>query len=100
MRERVLSAMRRAIDEFNTSLPTDRHIDAESRAPLLGAGGKLDSLGLVNLVIAIETELADEFGQRLALADERAMSRRHSPFRTLDTLADYIVELLSSQPHA
>jgi acyl carrier protein len=57
---------------------------------LIGSGGVLDSLGLVTLIVDLEQKLADEYGMSLTLADERAMSQSHSPFRTIRALADHI----------
>jgi acyl carrier protein len=61
-----------------------------SETALFGKGGCLDSLGLVSFIVAVETEIEDRFGETLTLADERAMSQRHSPFRTVLSLAEYI----------
>lgn len=58
------------------------------------AGGALDSLGLVNFLADLEYRLAEEFGRELVLASERAMSRSRSPFRDVDALTAYVVELL------
>lgn len=62
-------------------------IDRDTR--LFGASGLFDSVGLVSLVLAIEQEVADRFGVNVALADEKALSQKHSPFRTVGALADY-----------
>jgi acyl carrier protein len=63
--------------------------------PLVGPGAALDSLGLVTLIVTLETRVADELGRSVTLASEQAMSRTHSPFRTLGTLAAYLDELLA-----
>jgi acyl carrier protein len=55
--------------------------------------GRLDSLGLVTLIVDLEERLQDELGLPVALGTERALSQRHSPFRTVGTLTDYILEL-------
>jgi len=62
---------------------------------IFGGAGSLDSLGLVNLLADLEYRLAGEFGRDLVLASDRAMSRNRSPFRDVDGLTEYIVELLS-----
>ena len=72
-------------------------IGKSPKTVLFGNGGILDSLGLVNLIIAIEQNIEDEYGISLALADERAMSQKHSPFRTLGSLVDYIEMLLEEK---
>jgi hypothetical protein len=61
---------------------------------IFGAGGALDSLGLVNFLADLEYRLSEVYGRDLVLASERAMSRSRSPFRDVDTLTAYILELL------
>jgi len=62
---------------------------------IFGAGAPLDSLGLVNFLADLEYRLGEEFGREFVLASERAMSRSRSPFRDVDALSDYVVELLA-----
>ena len=64
---------------------------------IYGNDSRLDSLGLVNLLVTIEQNIEDEFDASLTLADERAMSQKHSPFRTIGSLADYIDMLLKEE---
>ena len=63
---------------------------------LFGEGGVLTSVDFVTLVLDIEEAVEDATGQSITLADERAMSQKHSPFRTVGTLADYIAGLLEA----
>jgi hypothetical protein len=49
---------------------------------------------LVSLIIAIEREIEEAFGVALTLADERALSMKASPFRSIHSLADYIAILI------
>jgi acyl carrier protein len=65
---------------------------------LFGIDSALDSMGLVALVLDIEEQLADRLGVEVTLMDERALSRRHSPFRTVGTLTDYVVEIAGGSP--
>ena len=82
----------RAIDQLNLELPPERRVEPAPEAPLFGRGGPLDSLGLVNLVVAVEQLAEDELSVSVTLADERALSRRSSPFRTVGSLANYLRE--------
>ena len=61
---------------------------------LFGKGAGLDSLALVSLILEVEALLDERLALVVSLADERAMSRRQSPYRTIDTLCDYILEVL------
>ena len=58
-------------------------------------GANLDSMGVVFLVTDIEQEISQELGLQLALADERAMSQKTSPFRSISTLVKYIEKLVN-----
>lgn len=64
---------------------------------LFGGGATLDSLSLVSLIVEIEEKIEDTFGVSLILADEKAMSRRTSPFSKISYLVDYIEELINLQ---
>jgi acyl carrier protein len=61
---------------------------------LFGGSDGVDSLSLVRLVTAVERAAEARFGKRVVLADEKAMSMRNSPFRTVGTLAQLLEERL------
>jgi len=63
-------------------------------APLIGPGAAVDSLGLVMVVTDFETRVNEAFDAQIVLANERAMSRNHSPFRSVAALTEYAAELL------
>lgn len=62
---------------------------------LFGRDGILDSMALVSLVVALEQAIEDKLGATVSLADERAMSQQHSPYRTIGTLAAYAERLIA-----
>jgi acyl carrier protein len=67
---------------------------ADSRAdtPILGGGSGLDSMAVVHLIVDLEARLQQAYGRNWILADERALSRSRSPFRTVGDLARFIVQ--------
>ena len=87
------------IDEINTQLSDNQQLEKATTTSLYGDGGGLDSLGLVNFIVGVEQRLQDTFGFPLTLATERALSQQHSPFRTVQSLIDYIIELLGEKGH-
>lgn len=93
-KDKVLQAIYGAVEEANETLPPERRLEKSPETVLFGRNGKLDSLGLVNLIVATEQRIEEAFGVAVTLADERAMSQQHSPFRTISSLADYAVTLL------
>ena len=73
-------------------LALDGSVGSDTR--LFGDGGLLDSMGLVSLVIAVEQAIEEKFGVAVALADEKALSKSNSPYRTIASLAEYANEQL------
>jgi acyl carrier protein len=91
-RQVVLKTIFATIDEINEIQPEDQKLDKLPETHLFGQKGKLDSLGLVNFIVSLEQRIAEEFGVALTLADEKALSREKSPFLTVESLTDYIIE--------
>jgi acyl carrier protein len=73
-------------------IPLPQPVAASTR--LFGQEGLLDSMALVSVVIAIEQQISDKYGKGVALADEKALSQRSSPYRSVETLADYALTQL------
>jgi D-alanine--poly(phosphoribitol) ligase subunit 2 len=96
-RDKIIKAVYDAIEEVNDQIDEDRQIELSVGTALFGSGSKVDSLGLINLIVAVEQNIEDEFDIAITLADERAMSQEHSPFRTVGSLADYIETLLEEK---
>ena len=92
--KRIVHVIFDAIDELNYQLPEEQRLEKSIDTVLFGRAGRLDSLGLVNLIVEIEQKAEKEFGVTVTLADERAMSQKSSPFRTVANLANYISLLL------
>ena len=94
MKEKIIDLIFESIEEISIILSSDQKLEKNMSTTLFGPDGKLDSLGLVNLLIVIEQNIEDEFDQSITIADERAMSQKYSPFRTIGSLAEYIEMLL------
>jgi len=62
---------------------------------LYGPHGLLDSLRLVSLVLDLEQSVNERLGTAITIADSRAMSQQRSPFRSVGSLADYVVQTLA-----
>jgi len=88
--ENIVAAIYRAVDWINGELPPDRQLIKARETRLLGSQSVLDSMHLVSLIVAIEREVEDIFAVVVTLVDERALSMTASPFRSIQSLADYI----------
>ena len=86
----MLAIVLEALAELNSQRSPDEQISDAHGAPLFGAEAKLDSLGLVTLLLEIEDRVRTRFDVAITLADERAMSETRSPFRTIAALVEYV----------
>jgi len=98
-RESIIRLIYEAIDEFNLQHPPEERLEKSAESVLFGPSGRLDSLGLVDLILATEQKITEDLDVAVTLADEKAMSQKTSPFRTVGSLADYIGLLLGEVGH-
>jgi acyl carrier protein len=96
-REKIIQVIYSVMDEEINSLPSRKEqLKKSEDTVLFGGSDGLDSLDLVNLIIGVEEEIGDAFETEIALADESAMSEENSPYKTVQTLANYIITLLEA----
>jgi acyl carrier protein len=93
--EKISQMLFSVIDELNQLRPTEERLEKDLETPLAGDSGRLDSAGLINLIVVAEQKTAEELGMPILLTDDRTMSQVNQVFRTLGTLADYIYLLLN-----
>jgi len=86
-----------AIDEINKDLPEKHKLKKSLDCVIYGSQDSLDSLELVDFVVLVEQKIDDQLGNTISLTDDKAMSQKVSPFRTIDTLVDYITNLLEEK---
>lgn len=91
----VIKSLKEIIEILNISV--NKEIDSETK--LFGPNGLLKSLELVSLIVDLEEKILNEYGIALTLADERAMSQKRSPFRSVSSLAQYITILIEESKH-
>ena len=93
-RDKITKVVYAAIDELNSDLPEGDRINKSLDEVLIGSSGKIDSLGMINLIVAVEQKVEEEFKETLSLANDNAMSAQNSPFKTVGSLIDYVADLL------
>ena len=82
-----------ALAALNTARASGAQITISPQTLLFGAGAQLDSLQLVSLITDVEVALNTEHGLEISLADDRALERAESPYTSVETLRDYVLEL-------
>jgi acyl carrier protein len=88
-RDQILRAIYDVVDELNHQLPPDERMAADPDTVIVGPKATLDSLGLVNLMVAAESRLRAELAPDLNLTDALAAGPGEPAFRTLGEMADY-----------
>ena len=95
--QRIKLAINKAIDEVNDQLLEKQRIEKSDQTILIGSEAKIDSLALVNLIVAVEEKINDEFGVNVSLVNEKAMSQDDSPFKNIRTFINYVSQLLEDE---
>lgn len=91
LNELIINCVKQVLEESETGNPAKITKDSK----LYGSGGMLDSLNLVRLIADLEEEVYLKTNKTITLADEKAMSRKNSPFRSINSLSDYIENVLA-----
>ncbi|PAF47047.1 hypothetical protein BKH46_04825 [Helicobacter sp. 12S02634-8] len=97
MKNKIQHLICQSLQNLSDELENDALKHPNTSTKIYGGGGELDSLALVSLIADLEESLQSELGVNVTLADTRAMSQRNSPFRDVESLSAYILELLNTQ---
>ena len=89
-RSSIFNAVQIAIRNTNEALPTDKKIGSSESDCISGTGAKIDSLGFVTLMVAVEKEVEAAVGSCPSLVEE--LSDPAAGVTTLGQLVDYIAE--------
>ena len=92
-RSEVLEIVYKVITEMNEEREVQLELSEDTI--LFGQDSTLDSLGLVNLIVGVE-QLIAEAGIEISVTDDRTMSQARSPFRSVQSLVDYVHPLVGS----
>ncbi len=71
-------------------------VRATADLPLIGEDASVSSMALVSFIADVESTLMENYNLTLTLVSEKALSRKKSPFRTVNALADYVLELIET----
>ena len=97
MNDKITQMLFSVLDELNQLRPKEDQLKKDLETPLAGDSGRLDSAGLINLIVLTEQKTAQVLGRIILLTDDRTMSQINGVFRTVGSLADYIHLLLDEK---
>lgn len=85
--ELVIASLREVLAQ--NDMPVPEAINGDT--VLVGKDAALDSLGVVSLIVEVEQRLEAEHSISVILANDKAMSQRNSPFRTVGVLTEHLL---------
>jgi acyl carrier protein len=97
---RVTAVIYSALSELNLQLPKGEQVEQSLSTVLFGAGGRLDSLALANLIVIVEEKLETAFGFQIDLTQDDPFSSETGHFRTVQSLVGYISGLVEQRSSA
>jgi acyl carrier protein len=97
-RTRIIDEIFRVVDTLNAQVEEPRRILKSPDTVLLGEGGCVDSLGLVNLLTGVEERIDEVFASTISLFDSALLSDEDGALSTIGSLADYIARHLGEHP--
>lgn len=89
-RSTILECIYKAVSETNEMLPADSRLEPNESENVTGEQAKIDSLGFVTLLVAIERELESKTGRCPNLAEE--ITESDVKLATIGDIASFISE--------
>jgi acyl carrier protein len=93
-KDSVVEMIFSVIDSTNKHL-SGKKLEKSLDFELYGDNGNLDSMDLVNFIVDAEQAIEKTFSKPVVLADEKSLSQFNSPFKSVETLVDYILTKLN-----
>jgi acyl carrier protein len=97
LQDRISSAIDKAIDDVNAQLPASSRLAKTPDTVLFGREAGLDSLGLVNLIVALEKHVEGSCGRAVSLSTPEVMLAADTPFASVQSLRDYLASVLQEE---
>ncbi len=88
-KENILQTIFGAIDEVNKMLAEEERLEKSLNTRLVGDGGGLNSLGLINFIVEVEGRIQKDFSLELNLVE--ALEAPEEPLKSVGRLVEFIV---------
>ena len=88
---RILGFLMETLEEMKKESEICEDVTISGSVPLVGDEAIVDSRSLVELLIALEEFIGDEYHADFDWSSDRAMSAKNSPFRTPQALAEFAI---------
>jgi acyl carrier protein len=96
-RAQILKLVYASIEMINEQRDLNYWLELKEDTCLRGRKSRLDSLGVVTLIVDVEERLAIQLGIEVSLTDEEAMSEEKNHLANVKSLVDYICLVLEGK---
>ena len=93
--DKIEKSIFKAIDEVNQQLLDEQSIEKKYETILTGNLTKVGSMSLISLIFAVEEEIENAFNINLNLLGEEHLAMQQDPFKTIETLINYVSDRLT-----
>jgi len=93
-RTEVITMVVEIVKEYLTDIRGDTTTVVDENTALIGNDGILDSLGLIQVVVDLESRLKQR-NAPVVLTSGKAMSDSGGPFKSVETIVTYIMEQMT-----
>ncbi len=94
MKEQIKEILKDAIEELNEQLDDNEKVEFNENTRFIGSQAALDSISFVTLISIIEDLLEEKMGVTVQLVNEKAFSSKRSPFYSIETMTQYMEDLI------
>ena len=90
IKDKIISIIFNTIDEHNLINNEELMLAKSLETELLGKNSNLDSLGFINLLVSIESEVQKQINDKIRVIDEDLFLLEDGPYQRVGTLSEYI----------
>jgi len=84
----------KALKDINRQRPENDQLELHPNTPIVGAKSRLDSLALVNFIVAVEQHVAADLGAEIVLSEDRTLGDEATVLADVSTLARHVDTLI------
>ncbi|KPA09959.1 acyl carrier protein [Candidatus Magnetomorum sp. HK-1] len=96
-RKKAVEAILDIIHNINENLNAEDKIPVSEETVIFGKNSMFDSLRFLHLISAIEEWIEDELDLIVTLATEDVMFEKEGPFKSVLTLADHVIKVVTTE---
>ena len=100
MENQIFDIVKEALSELNEELQYEEFDQITKDTSVFSGPGSIDSLTLVRLVSMLEEEVSELTGEKITLANDKVMSANNTPFKTVDTIVNFISGQMKGKTNA